>query len=251
MPGPEQRGAPRRTSMRLVAGAVLFAAVLGVAGGSATREPQLGSLTGLTDEYVTLGAKLRANGTLGLSREESSALRAPGYPAFVAVVLWAFVPDPARLGPRDFDARAGKAVTVAQAFVLTLGSVALFLWLSGRLRMEVALAFGALFSLNPWSLALVGLLHYDVVHWLTLIGACWATDAALRSRRPALGLAAAGLVWGVSNLVRPTLLLLPGFLLAASWLWQRRSLGTALRRALCLALGMGVALAPWVARNLG
>ncbi len=245
----EPTGFPRRTSKRFVAAGVLFMAVLGIASASASREPQLGALAGLTDEYFMLGAKLRVNGTLGLSREEPSALRPPGYPAFVAAVLWAFVTHPARVEASVFEARAARALHMAQAFVLALSSVALLLWLSGPLRLDAALAAGALVGLNPWSLALVGLHHYDLLHWLTLIAACWATDRALRCRRPRLGLTAAGALWGVSNLVRPTTLLLPAFVLVASWLWQRRSLGSSFTRALCLALGMAVAIAPWVVRN--
>ncbi len=241
-------GAHRGASKRLVAASVLFVAVLGLAGAAADRGPQLAGLGGITDEYFTLGLKLRVNGTLGLSREEPSALRPPGYPAFVAAVVWALVADPARVDAAAFEAQAERALHLAQAVVLAACSVALFLWLWGPLRPGPAFAAAALLALNPWSLALVGLDHYDLLHWLTLIAACWATDRALRSRRPALGLAAAGLAWGGSNLVRPVTLLVPAFLFAGIWL-GRRTPAAALVRSLSLALGIVVAIAPWLARN--
>ena len=235
---------------RRVAGAsLLFAAAFGLAAFAATRPGQLGSLGGITDEYFALGAKLRVNGTLGLERNEPSALRPPGYPAFVAAVLWALVDHPARLEASEFQARGRRAVSVCQAAVLAAAVAALFLWLSTHLHPAAAATASALLGLSPGSFVLAGLSHYDVLHWLLLVLSAWATDAALRSRRPFAGLVGAGLLWGLSNLVRPVTLLLPVFLLVGGWLWLRAPLRAAAGRSLGLGLGMALALAPWAARN--
>jgi hypothetical protein len=234
---------------RAVGASLLFVAVFGVAVFSAARPGQLGSLGGITDEYFALGAKLRVNGTLGLERNEPSALRPPGYPAFVAAVLWAFVDPPARLDASEFRARGRRAVSVCQAALLAIAASALFLWLSARLHLLAAATAAALLGLSPGSIVLTGLSHYDVLHWLLLVLSSWATDEALRSRRPFAGLVGAGVLWGLSNLVRPVTLLLPAFLLVGCWLWQRAPLRAAAGRALGLGLGMALALAPWTARN--
>ena len=241
---------PTDPGSRRVAGAtLLFVAVFGVAAFSAARPGQLGSLGGITDEYFALGAKLRVNGTLGLERNEPSALRPPGYPAFVAAVLWALVEPPARLGAGEFAARGRAALDLCQAALLALAAATLFVWLSRRFHLLAALTAAALLGLNPHSVVLTGLSHYDLLHWLLLVLSAWATDEALRSRKPLAGLLGAGALWGLSNLVRPVTLLLPAFLLGGFWLWQRVPLRTACARAFALGLGMAVALAPWTVRN--
>lgn len=243
---------PRSTEpgARRAAGAILlFVAVFGVAAFSAARPGQLGSLGGITDEYFALGAKLRVNGTLGLERNEPSALRPPGYPAFVAAVLWALVDPPARLEAKDFQARGRRAVSFGQAALLAIAASALYLWLSARFHPLAAATAAALLGLSPGSIVLTGLSHYDVLHWLLLVLSAWATDEALRSRSPFAGLVGAGVLWGLSNLVRPVTLLLPAFLLAGCWLWLRVPLRGAAGRALGLGLGMALALSPWAARN--
>ena len=227
----------------------LFAIVLLLASLSLARHPPLGSLAGITDEYFPLGAKVRVNGTLGLTADEPSALRPPGYPAFIATVLWAFVDSPARLPWAAFDRQGRMAVQIAQAFVLATVAVLFYLWMSSRLRDGIAWCAALVLAGNPFSIVLVGLLHYDLVHWLFLVPACWATDAALRRERADWALAGAGALWGLSNLARPVTQLLPAFLLAAVWLVGRRRFAQALRSAFALALGMAVVLAPWTARN--
>lgn len=228
---------------------LLFLAVLSLAWVSARSARQLGALAGITDEYFMLGIKLRVNGTLGPAADEPSALRPPGYPGFIAGSLMLLGPDPARTSASTFWREAERVLSLAQAFLLAASAAVLYLWLSSRLGRLAALTAGVLLGLNAHSLALVGLWHYDLLHWLSLLLACWATERALRAPRPAVALAGAGLLWGLSNLVRPVTLLLPAFLLLAWWLWQRVPLRIALVWSLCLAAGMAAAIAPWTARN--
>lgn len=229
---------------------LLFALVFALGAASVARHPQLGSLAGLTDEYFALGAKLRINGTLGVAADEPSALRPPGYPAFVAALLWALVDDPARLPAPLFLARGRGAVYAAQSVALALAASALYLWLATRLRDGVAWCAAAALGASPLAIVVVGLLHYDVAHWLLMVLACWATDAALRRSGPAdVALAGAGVLWGLSNLVRPVTQLLPVFLLAGLLLVARRRLRDSLRACAMLTLGLVLSLVPWTLRN--
>jgi hypothetical protein len=230
---------------------LLFALVLALAGSSLARNHQLGSLAGVVDEYFNLGARLRVVGTLGLGPAEPSALRPPGYPAFIAVVLWALVGDPARMSLATYMARGEQAVFFVQVLMLAATAACLYLWLRTRVpdgtAWVAALAFGA----NPYSITLAGLLHYDVLHWLLLIVACWATDSALRRERPIPWLLGAGVLWGAANLVRPVTQLLPLFLFLGLWWGRRMAAKAALRAAASVALGLVLALLPWTVRNYG
>jgi 4-amino-4-deoxy-L-arabinose transferase-like glycosyltransferase len=230
---------------------VLLALVLALAGASVARNHQLGVLAGIADEYFNLGARLRVTGTLGLGPAEPSALRPPGYPAFIAVVLWALVGRPSQMSLATFQSRGEQAVYLAQAILLGLTATCLYLWLRTRLQDRAAWIAALVLGTNPYSIALVGLLHYDVLHWLLLVLAAWATDSALRSARPGAWLLGAGALWGVANLVRPVTQLLPFFLFVALWWVRRQPVKEALRAAASLFLGMALALLPWAARNYG
>lgn len=241
-------GMTREPSAVRLRALLLFAAVLGLAVASVLRNPQLGVLAGVADEYFNLGARLRVTGTLGIGPNEPSALRPPGYPAFVAAVLWAFVDPPARMPLAAYLAQGEQAVYLAQAVLLSLASTALYLWLRTRLQDAASWAAGLALGMNPFSVALVGLLHYDLLHWLLLVLACWATDEALRSGRlPAL--TGAGVVWGLANLVRPVTQLLPVFVFLALWIVCRRPARQALGSSAALGLGLALALMPWTIRN--
>jgi hypothetical protein len=243
--------APDGRRLRVLDALGLFALVAVLAFVSLTRHPQLGSLAGITDEYFPLGAKLRVNGTLGVAADEPSALRPPGYPAFIAAVLWAFVDSPARLPFAAFDRQGRAAVQITQGFLLAATAAAFYLWLAERLGRGLAWLAALAFAASPLSIVLVGLLHYDLLHWFLMVLACWATDSALRreERGDAL-LVVAGALWGLSNLVRPVTQLLPFFLLPALVLVARWGLRRALRAAALVTLGLALALVPWTWRNL-
>jgi hypothetical protein len=229
-------------------GLLLFALVLAVCLTSVGRRRQLGFMGGVTDEYLALGIKLRVTGTLGLSVAEPSALRAPGYPAFIATVLAVALPAPSRFATEDYTAQGQHVVALAQSIVLAMAAALLFLWLALACGKPLAWLGGLVFGLNPYSVALVGLMHYAVLHWLLLIACGYALSRAQQARRRALALLLAGALLGLANLVRPVTLLAPAILLPAL-LIQR----VAWRRALALAglcfSGMAALLAPWALRN--
>ena len=129
--------------------------------------------TGPIEEHFDLGRQLRATGSLG-----GSVFRPPGYPAFVALVLWAR--DAAGLKHRVEDP---SAVIAAQRFALLLLAVLLFRLLA---RSDPAGAFlvGALMFVNPLSVVLAGALGYPMLDVVLILLGTLALAAAARDATP-------------------------------------------------------------------
>jgi hypothetical protein len=214
--------------------------------GSLARTRPLSDLGGMADEWMYLGANLAIHGTLGVEREPI-LFRPPGYPAFVAAVLTVAVPLPAR---HDFSLELSFARALYSAQALTLAAAAglLFLWIARRASVGVAILGGLLFGCNPYSVMLVGMRHYESLHWLLLVAGCLALEAALASRPSALRMLAVGALWGVATLTRPVTLLMPPFVGAAA-LWHRRALRPALQDTALFTLGLVLTVSPWTVRN--
>jgi hypothetical protein len=232
----------------------LFVASSLVACASLLARRQLGFLGGLADEWFLAGMNLRAFGSFGIVPGQPDAVLAPGYPAFVAAVLLAFAGDP---GPSagawsladPFVVRGLSAVLLMQAFALAASAALLFLFLSTRIRRELAFLAGLVLGTSPYSVALAGLLHYDVVHMLLLVAGGWLLQRAADQPARPLRLLAAGAAWGLAALVRPIALILPPFVLVGLWWSWRRALVPALRGAALFVLAMALVVAPWSVRN--
>jgi hypothetical protein len=211
----------------------------------------------VADEWYLLATNMRTYGVLGFG-DQPSALRAPAYPALVALVLvpirkrseslaavpWLIAAHPIRLAGA-YGATTPRAVYEVQAVLLAAAAALFFLWLAELLPLPYALAGGALLGMNPYCLVLTGTQSYAVLH---LLGLCaggflleraWAAGGAV-----AFGLT--GAFWGLVALVTPATLLLPLFVGCA--LLLRRG-GSGLRPAVAFAVGMCGVLAPWTARN--
>lgn len=214
---------------------------------TAIRRPLL-AMGGLTDEWFPLGYNLAAFGTLGWG-DQPILLRPPGYPAFIAAILGIAAPPPAAEATPAYDAVAFAVVSQAQALLLAATAALLFVALRRRVGNALATMAALLYGLNPYSLLLPGLLHYDVLHHFVLVAGCLALDRALdRAGTSPWPLAAAGAFWGVAALIRPVTLPLPVFVLLmilARGIRGRRA-AVAL---LAFSLAMGAAIAPWTARN--
>lgn len=228
-------------------GLLLFFTTLAAACSLFVAHRPVAFLGGLSDEWLTLGCNLAANRTLGWGAEPM-VLRPPGYPAFVAAVLLSATHVPPLLSA-EFLRSAMELVCLSQAVLLAATTALLFHWLRRRVRLGVAFTAALLYGTNPYSLILVGLMRYDVLHLFLLVAGCVALDAALgRDGRNWPLLLATGALWGLTTLVRPVSLLLPPFLLLA---FLARGLRP--RRALValavFVLGMAIAISPWTARN--
>jgi len=196
------------------------------------------------DEWYMLGANLAVHGTLGIG-DSPTVFRPPGYPAFIALVLEA-VTGGARAVTPALVWGTRPAVALAQALALALAAAGAFLWWRTRLGPAIAAAAALALVANPYTLALVGLPHYALVHLALLVLGTWALAEGLR--RGAVALAAAGILWGAITLLRPITLPLPAVVLVLLWAQGRR--GRALARGgLGFALGFTLAVVPWTIRN--
>ena len=224
----------------------MFLGSLVVAAAAVWRVPALGMMGGTTDEHFALGLKLRVNGTLGLTPDEPTAIRPPGYPALVAAATAAFVASPAALPVAVFEARAEYATYLVQALLLAAGAALLFDWLRPATGPALAAAAALAFATSPAVLVLATLLHYSILHAVTLVAVCAVLDRALAAGGDRTALLA-GLVTGAANLVRPVTLWLPAFAFLA--LWIRLGPRRALRAAALMALASIVVVVPWTVRN--
>lgn len=252
---------------RVLLALLVFTATLAVGASSVASHRQLGYMRGLSDRWLALGLNLAAHGVLG-DGSQATVFKPPGYPAFLWMVLTlslgppAHAEAPARFPPSSelagldvpYEAsyleRAARVVYWSHAFLLAAAAGLLFVWFSEWFRQGVALAAGLLFGLNPYSVILIGTLHYSVLHLLALIAACYLLQRALRAEpwRP-WALLAAGVGFGLVTLIRPITLILPPFVFLALLLRSRLAWGRSLGAAVVFTAGMALAIAPWTVRN--
>jgi hypothetical protein len=229
-----------------MASVLVFLASLLVAIVAVVEMPALGAMGGTTDEHFALGLKLRVTGTIGLSAEEPTSLRPPGYPALVAAATAALAPPPSKVPAVVFDRAAEQAVYFAQALLLAIGSTLLYLWLRPSAGTWLSAAAALAFATCPAALVLCTLLHYSILHAAMLIAVCVAVDRALTSGTDRATVVA-GLLTGAANLVRPVTLWLPAF--AALALWCRFGPRRAARGAVLMIVASTAVMTPWTVRN--
>ncbi len=199
---------------------------------------------------------------------EGAFTRAPGYPAFLALVYRAAGIGPRRdtagatarvtedagaAATRD-DAAAARAILHAkraQALLGALSALFLFLGASRLFDRRVGAIAALLFALHPVLVFYTGELFVETLAIFFLLAAFAILAAALDAGGPRL--LAGGLLLGLAAVTRPTVLplaaALPAALLVAR-LAARRPIARALRDALLLAAGVAAAIAPVTIRNV-
>lgn len=252
---------------RALPAALLFLLTFAVGAGSLLRNTQLGYLRGLSDRWLALGLNLSSHGVLG-EGEVASVFKPPGYPALVSATLLAFAGTPIEadrvpsftdrldlIGLRlPYDKRYLKqAVAVvywSNAVLLAASASLMFLWLASFLPRGVAFTASLLYGVNPYSVALIGLLHYSVTHLFLVVLGCLVLQRSMNSERhPSWAMLGTGALWGVVTLFRPPTLILPPFVLLALLLRSGFAWRRSLLRAGVFTLGFALSLAPYTARN--
>lgn len=170
---------------------------------------------------------------------DSRALRAPGYPAFLAT-CWTL-----------YGERSPRAVLYAQA---ALGAAtAMLVYRLGRSFEEtggppgLALAACAFAAFEPYGLAL-GALELSETLFTTLLVACAWSIRRWTLRPSAAASAATGLIAGAAILVRPSAMLLAPLAAAVSTALSSKRRSTVRGVAVAAACAILV-LAPWWIRN--
>lgn len=218
-----------------IAAAIGVIARLAFALGYWTGQP----LTRDEQEYLSLARSLaHGNGFVYDEALESAGVdtfgRAPGYPAFLALVG----------GGRTIAAGVPVPVAIAQSIVGAIGVLlagAIAWRLAGAPAAVAAAAVAAVYPPLVW---IAGYALSEAIAWPIGLAAAWTFDRTTADGRHGPAIAAlCGAITGVGVLTRPALLLL--LPLFAIVLVRRRHT----TRLLALALGAAVIVGPWIARN--
>jgi hypothetical protein len=197
------------------------------------------------EDHFRIGQNLRSTGALTIDGQPS-IFRPPGYPGFVAATLWiADAMSPQAATDRRSNEHDWRAVVTAQGLLLGVMAAALFLWASLWNGFTVAAGFAFAATLNPWSLALANVATY---HLLFMVLLTFSTLALCLLRHSARGALGAGLLCGLTCLVKPVALIIPFFI--APLLLIRRPLRSAITSILLIGAGMILIVGPYVARNI-
>ena len=202
----------------------------------------------LWEDHFQIGQNLRSTGTLTID-DVPSMLRPPGFPGFVAAALWAgdVISAPGDALSGRTAERDQRIVVSAHGLLLAAMAAALFFWasLSNSFIVAAGIAFAA--ALNPFSLALANVATY---HLLFVVLTMVSTLGLFSLRRfPASGptAMAAGILWGLTSLVKPVTLVIPFFV--APLMLCRLPRSQAVRAIGLILVGMVLTVGPYVARN--
>lgn len=165
------------------------------------------------------------------------AMRTPGYPLLLAAVM-----------PHGPTPRAILDAELVQAALAVLVVALSYLLIRPLLGFGAACTGALLLALTPQFVTASTYLLTEVWFALWVVLGLLALSRALREPRGALAfLALAGLAFGVSALVRPTLQYLPVLLAPALYFAFRGA--RPWRAAIAFALPCALSAAPWIARN--
>lgn len=197
--------------------------------------------------YWRLGQAIRAGGPYVVSQfgVPHFALRAPGYPLFLAVC----------------HAMFGESTLAARVVQAALGACGVWL-LHGLTRSSTnagetdstPVLAGAILACEPFSVATTALLLSEAVFVPLMLAMLWGLSALWnRDRANAGGSARAigvGVLAGAAILVRPSWLLFPA-VVCCGWilLVPRTDRARALGKLLLVCLGLSIVMSPWWVRN--
>jgi hypothetical protein len=199
------------------------------------------------EDHFRIGQNLRSTGALTIDGQPS-IFRPPGYPGFVAAMLW--IGD--RISTSSSSLRSAerdqRIVVFAQGILLGLMAAALFVWASLWNGAVVAASIAFAATLNPFSLSLANVATYHLLFVALLTFATlglFLLRGSSRSSGP--GTLGVGLLWGLTCLVKPVALLIPFFI--APLMLIRWPLRSAIRSIVLIGVGMILVVGPYVARN--
>lgn len=193
-------------------------------------------------DYFTYAYNLQQHGvysrtyTPGNELPKPDALRPPGYPLFLYPFMNA-TPDAANL----------NRILLAQALLSTITVVVGFLMARLFLPAVFALGAAALTALSPHLVTMNVYVLTETLFTFLIVLLIWWIGRSHARRNNWLWLVA-GIVLGMATLTRPTMqyFVIP----LALYLFYQTGWRTAWRTTALVIVGMGLVVAPWVARNL-
>ena len=200
------------------------------------------------EDHFQIGQNLRSTGTLTID-DAPSIFRPPGYPGFVAASLWIgdVFSAPTDTPDQRIAERDQRIVVFAQGFLLGVLAAALFFWASLWTGFVPAAGVAFTAALNPYSLALANLVSYHLLFVVLTILSTLGLFSLRRSSSSGPAAAGAGVLWGLTSLVKPVTLVIPFFV--ASLMLMRWPLRPAIKSIVLMGVGMILIVGPYVARN--
>lgn len=248
--GPDHRAiAPSwRAALGIFAGALALRAAAAVAFDKYAQQRGTLCLFADTNIYWHLAGALKNGAPYVVSQfgVPHWSLRAPGYPLFLAAVR-------ALAGDSTLAARLAQAAICATTAPMMMRLVGFLLpgdtkRVSGR---SAATWAGLIAALEPWSVGLSALLLSDALFVPLMVGGLLLiVSAAASARGRIVSALSAGAVTGATILVRPSWALFPAIAMVGSICCAAKGARLkATRRALLVAFGIVVVMAPWWYRN--
>jgi hypothetical protein len=200
------------------------------------------------EDHFRIGQNLRSAGALTIDGVPS-IFRPPGYPGFVAATLWIGdrISPPQNGSNQRQTERDRRIVVSAQGILLGAMAAVLFLWASRRSGLIVAAGLATAATLNPFSLALANVATYHLLFVVLLTFSTLGLISLRGSRSSGPGALGAGLLWGLTCLVKPVALIIPFFI--APLMLIRWPLRPAVKSIILIGVGMMLIVGPYVVRN--
>ena len=203
-----------------------------------------GLSTKLTSDEVTydqLAANLLEHMRFSGMKEpplEPAVGRSPGYPLFLALIYW-------------IAGRSILPVVIVQFALLAAMGWVLFLLARHFVSVRSAAIAGVLCAVYPQLMFMATYRLTEVLSSFLAVVLILAIVRCVSTTRHQTALAfATGGIAGFSSLVRPSFILIIGFvLMVLAWRWRHKGLRHAAKPMLSLIIGFSVFVAPWVVRN--
>jgi hypothetical protein len=200
------------------------------------------------EDHFQIGQNLRSTGSLMID-DVPSLFRPPGFPGFVAASLWIgdAISDPKNIASQRSAQRDQRIVVFAQGLLLGAMAAVLFFWASLWSGFVPAAGIALAAALNPYSLALANLASYHLLFVVLTILSTLGLFLLRQFSSSAPAAAGAGILWGLTSLVKPVALVIPFFV--APLMLIRWPLRPAIKSIVLILIGMILIVGPYVGRN--
>ena len=237
----------------------VVAVVFSVSMYSLKNNKQFEEMGGMAEEYLILGVNMYYSGNFYLNDTSKTpfVFRPPGYVKFLDLVMKSW----GGMNPKDyqyhsreeFDNARSKALNTiyfSQCLLLSFSTLVLLLLLLEFLNLFLASAIALMFGINPYLIALIGMVHYETLHiFMMLISTYFLYLAFARKKLIYVSLLLAGVLWGLTTLVRPVSLIMPALFLLMLLLYYKKNLKKSLLYLLVFTIPFAATIAPYTYRN--
>jgi len=217
---------------------------------------QLGYMGAMAEEYFSLGSDLSKTSSIPFEEQMSSVFRPPGYYFFINSVLRIRglikkeMPSQNIGELAEYIGQARTIIEASQCVLLSFAAVILFLWLLRFICFKDSIILSLVFGLNPYTMILAGLLHYEILHIFFVLLSGYILSISFENKKfQNITLLFAGILWGLCTLIRPTTLILPVFVFLLFLIKFKYILRPVIKATFIFVLGMMLIITPYAVRN--